>query len=335
VLAKTNESVINISLNEMYFIHNLLNQHLDVVANDSDPIREILSALGPAPPLLPRKDNANVDLKLYDRYKNKEDDNPQTEQIYTETKHLLFAVLKSLPNLPQGVKDDFNATLEEAANYGRLTKDGALIQQVENIKKNCKILVEKGILRPDDNYAKLRKDAAQEFIHYEQEILRIKDLYDKLVVVLNSLNEHTKFLRQTAEAYKQYLDNVRENCSGGKNVKEVKKKTDKNEKKGSNKAYKYSHAQLDKDGIIIESEVPNDSRRASIFFVFTSPAAGVFEASVLYKTKHILDIKFQLDDLLEKQHNNQQELETDFLKLNLNLLVHFLNKLFIADHQSK
>jgi len=91
---------------------------------------------------------------------------------------------------------------------------------------------------------------------------------------------------------------------------------------------------LDKDGIIIESEVPNDSRRASIFFVFTSPAAGVFEASVLYKTKHILDIKFQLDDLLEKQHNNQQEMETDFLKLNLNLLIHFLNKLFIAD-QSK
>lgn len=61
-------------------------------------------------------------------------------------------------------------------------------------------------------------------------------------------------------------------------------------------------------------------RRSNIFFSFTSTTPGVFDIAVLYKSRNISDMRLQLDDLLERQHNNNLELETDFMKLNVNLV---------------
>jgi len=96
-------------------------------------------------------------------------------------------------------------------------------------------------------------------------------------------------------------------------------------KKGS---HKFSHAQLEKDGVIVASEVPEE-KRSSIFFSFSSSSPGVFEVLVMYKSRVISEMSLQLDELLEKQHNNNVELETDFLRLNVNLLIYLLNKTFI------
>jgi len=73
-----------------------------------------------------------------------------------------------------------------------------------------------------------------------------------------------------------------------------------------------------------------DERRSNIFFSFASPNPGTFSVTVLYKSRVISEMSLQLDELLERQSNNSFELETDFLKLNVNLLVYLLNKTFIA-----
>ncbi len=71
-------------------------------------------------------------------------------------------------------------------------------------------------------------------------------------------------------------------------------------------------------------------RRSNIFFSFSMISPGLFGVAVLYKIRHISEMKLQLDDLLERQHNNNLELETEFLKLNVNLLIFLLNKLFMS-----
>jgi Ras GTPase-activating-like protein IQGAP2/3 len=67
-LGRNKDPVINISLNEMYFIHGLLQSKLAQIAPDAAGsdlhLHRILKDLGPAPPQLPRKENANTDLKL-------------------------------------------------------------------------------------------------------------------------------------------------------------------------------------------------------------------------------------------------------------------------------
>ena len=51
---------------------------------------------------------------------------------------------------------------------------------------------------------------------------------------------------------------------------------------------------------------------------------------VMFGRRHIAKLQLQLDDLLEKQHLGQLEYETDFLKLNVNLLIYLLNRDFVS-----
>mmetsp|Transcript_371 Transcript_371/g.457 ORF Transcript_371/g.457 Transcript_371/m.457 type:complete len:780 (+) Transcript_371:7-2346(+) len=343
-LGKTGENVINISLNEMYFIHSLLNQHINTLAPDPNGVdsafHRILKELGPAPPQLPRKENANVDLKLENHFlaSDSADGEPELtpEQIYTETKYLLFSIIKSLPQLNnQQNQDNIKALLKQAQQYAVQRKNKELGQMIDTILKNCERLVKAGVLKESDGYAQLRKDAMEELLNYEQQITKTKSDVGTLTSVLNNINEHNQFLQQQLEAYKEYLGNVRQNCSSkkagsSKSKKEkTKSKSKSKSKKGKIGPFKFSHSALEKDGIIIESEVPND-RRSSIYFSFSSSTPGVFDVLVLYKSRHISDIRLQLDDLLERQHVNQLEYETDFLKLNVNLLIYLLNKHFLS-----
>lgn len=61
-------------------------------------------------------------------------------------------------------------------------------------------------------------------------------------------------------------------------------------------------------------------RRAHIYFSFALISPGLFGITVLYKNRNISEMKLQLDDLLERQQNNNLELETEFLKLNVNMV---------------
>lgn len=331
-LGKTEETYINISLNEMYFVHALLNEHIDILEQDDNngPLRRILAELGAAPPQMPRKENANVDLKLDDSYIDKSEDpheiNPDT--IYQDTKYLLFNIIKQTPTIGAQMANDIDAILNEAGQYARQKRNGALLAQVEKVRSNCKQLVKMGRLNKANNYAQLRRDAVQELIHYEEQISRSAADYERLRSVLNNIREHNKFLQQQFEAYKEYLENVRANCTSKKGNTKPQKRT-KAEKRNRKGPFKFSHVTLEKDGIIIESEVPQE-RRSNIFFSFTSPSPGVFDVAVMYKSRGISEIRLQLDDLLEKQQNNDLEFETDFLKMNINLLIYLLNKLFIS-----
>ena len=65
--------------------------------------------------------------------------------------------------------------------------------------------------------------------------------------------------------------------------------------------YRFTHAQLEKEGIIVESNVP-DNRRPNIYFNITSPTPGTFIIALHYKgrEKAILEMDLKIDDLLEK-----------------------------------
>jgi len=285
-----------------------------------------LNELGSAPPQLPRKDNANVDLVLLNRYQDAaeatDSSEVKPEQIYTETKYLLFTTMRSLPSLSNKAENDIRVVLEEAQKFAMDKKDFKLAEKIKKIHSNCKKLVAEGIISEEDNYAKLRKDTVQELLDYESQIQKTNSDLIRLKAVLKSIHDQNEFLKQQYEAYKEYLANVRQNCSS--TPKQAK--ASKSVKKGP---FKFSHVKLQQDGVIIESEVPEE-RRSSIFFSFSSSMPGIFDVTVMYKSRNISEMKLHLDDLLERQHNNNLELETDFLKLNVNLLIFLLNKTFMS-----
>ena len=328
-------NTINITLNEIYFIHGLLVQHQENLkrSSSSNPLHDILKELGPAPPQLPRKDNVNIELPLINRYEGTESTDSHTikpEQLYHETKYLLFTIIKSLPqqSLEEDMKKDLKKVLTEASKYAMEKKDFKLVEKVKKIIGNIKKLVDDNIISDSDNFAKLRKDTVQELVNYEAQIEKTMNDKSKLTQVLQNIHEHNEFLKQQHDFYKQYLNNVRPKCSTNSKEKSSKDKKGPVVKKGKGPV-KYSHSQLQKDCVIIESDVPEE-RRKDFYFSFSAGTQGFFIVSVSYKGREISEMKLQLDDLLERQHNNNLEMEVEFLKLNVNMLIFLLNKTFMG-----
>ncbi|KAI9483566.1 MAG: Rho GTPase activation protein [Benjaminiella poitrasii] len=102
-----------------------------------------------------------------------------------------------------------------------------------------------------------------------------------------------------------------------------------NKKKTPNGPFKFTHQQLEKEGVLVESEVP-DYRRANIYLMIQSPIAGTFIISLHYKgrEKPILEIDLKLDDLLERQKEQIKCLDLEYVKLNVNKTIQLINKSF-------
>eukprot|EP01087_Luapelamoeba_hula_P013930 TRINITY_DN4018_c0_g1_i1.p1 TRINITY_DN4018_c0_g1~~TRINITY_DN4018_c0_g1_i1.p1 ORF type:complete len:787 (-),score=140.16 TRINITY_DN4018_c0_g1_i1:88-2448(-) len=348
-LSKTEENSINISLNELYFIHDLLVVHLnELIRGMQDPLVDLLKQLGDAPPQVPRKDNANIDLVLHDRSKDADTDTASNkltpEQIYAETKFLLFTIIKALPsdNSALSSKQTVEETLNSAKKYAQQINNKALMDSVSRIQRNCTELVEVGYLKGDDNYAQLRKDAVQELFNYEEQIEKAKAMLARLHEVLRNIEAHGGFLVDQYEAYKSYLDAVTTQvCSSSGNAGLTKAGSSSGVGTGSTKSrkpskddkkslgpFKYSYSELEKMGIIKESEIPKD-KRPNMQFQFSSTGPGVFLVSVSWRSRTVQVLPLELADLLERKQEGRLDFDTDFMKLDVNLLLFLLNKHFV------
>ncbi|KAI8967074.1 Rho GTPase activation protein [Mycotypha africana] len=95
--------------------------------------------------------------------------------------------------------------------------------------------------------------------------------------------------------------------------------------------YKYSYYQLEKEGIITETEIP-PTRRHHMYLTLCSPMPGTFIIALHYKgrDKPVLEIDLKLDDLLEKQQDHIKTLDLEYAKLNVSKTLQLFNKLFLA-----
>jgi Ras GTPase-activating-like protein IQGAP2/3 len=294
---------------------------------DDDRVKRFLQDLGPAPPQLPRAENSNVELLLKG---NANEGMPRSDffalfakfcetdgqkslrpdQLYSETKYLLFTVLKAMPEISTK-GDDLRGVLREIHQYANKLKDVELTGKVKRIISNCNQLVDEDILRAEDNYLNLRRDTYQEVINYEARIRVIQEDQVRLQKVLDAIRKHNDFLQNQYEAYQEYLENVRKSCeledSKGKKSSKKEKKSSRARSASATKKgpFKFSHAQLQRDGIIIESGAPEErfpcsfvvcfshlSRRSNIFFEFSSESPGIYDVKVVYRARSISSVRF-------------------------------------------
>ena len=129
--------------------------------------KKLVQEIGNAPAQLPRKDNANVDLELDKSVKRgAEGEGACTaDQIYAETKYLLFFVLKSIPNTANMENATIDDILEHATRHAKQKSIHTLHESVQRIRENCKVLVQEKLLTPEDDYALLRRDAVAVIFH--------------------------------------------------------------------------------------------------------------------------------------------------------------------------
>lgn len=323
---------LNITLNEMYNTHDLLIRYADqlgINASESDHMKIILNELGPAPKQLPRNENKPIQLPLFSRWETPINDEltkqmqgqrlSPNEILYQETKTLLVQILRSIPpmkNRPLSLQ----AVVEAAIT----SRNANVLKKGQKAQENFKKLEQEGVISSADNYAALTAEVAQELMDLEKLREKVNTELESLESVFATIRDHNNYLRSQLESYRAYLQNVRMQSGSANNRS--------NNKKGPQYMgpFKFTHSQLEKDGVIIESDVP-ENRRNNIYFNFMSPIPGSFVIALHYKgrDKAILELDLKLDDLLEKQQVNDQTLDLEYVQFNVNKMLHLLNKTFL------
>ncbi|KAH9949914.1 Rho GTPase activation protein [Amylocystis lapponica] len=324
--------MINITLNELYNTHSLILQHVEVLSpNDKQHLRILTDELGAAPSQVPRKENRTLELSLYSRWETPIQDIQSALMDSVSSNDMLYMETKSIFVHGDQRPHNLAAIAERAAT----TKDATLVRKGIKVKEMLRELEEQKIVDRSDGYKLMQEEVAAELVHLGN--LREKVLLEtkSLEAVYKTICDHNNYLRGQLEQYKAYLQNVRltsskdKGSTTGVGVVTVGGKEKKPSKPVVHGPYRFTHAQLEKEGIIVESNVP-DNRRPNIYFNFTSPTPGTFIIALHYKgrEKAILEMDLNIDDLLEKQKDNKHLLDLEYVQLNVPKVLGLLNKIF-------
>lgn len=268
-----------ITLNEVYATHSLLEKHSAALAKDDNShLNLILHELGPAPAQLPRKENRAINLPLFSKWDTAIDDLTtalditQEEVYFMEAKATFVQIMRSLP--PNSSVARRPLRLDRVAEaVATLKNDAIIVQKGNRSMELLSQLQELGVIHKSDQFSLLRDEVEQELVHLSSLKEKVTEETKKLEEVYRTIRDHNSYLVSQLETYKSYLHNVRSQSEG---------KTRKQQKQQVLGPYKFTHQQLEKEGVIQKSNVP-ENRRANIFFNFTSPLPGTFVISLHYK----------------------------------------------------
>ncbi|KAE8348607.1 putative GTPase activating protein Sar1 [Aspergillus coremiiformis] len=317
---------LQITLNEMYATHALLEKHSAALAQDQHThLHELLYELGTAPSQVPRKENRTITVPLFSRWETALDDLTsalditQEEVFFMEAKSTFVQILRSLPSNSVVARRPLRLDrIAEAA--ATLKNDGVMVRKGIRTMELLSQLQEMGVIDRSDEFSLLRDEVEQELVHLGSLKEKVLDETKKLEEVFATIRDHNAYLVGQLETYKSYLHNVRSQSEG------KQRKQQKHQELGP---YKFTHQQLEKEGVIRKSNVP-ENRRANIYFMFKSPLPGTFVISLHYKgrARGLLELDLKLDDLLEMQKDNLEDLDLEYVQFNVSKVLMLLNKRF-------
>ncbi|OBT47995.1 hypothetical protein VE00_01666 [Pseudogymnoascus sp. WSF 3629] len=317
---------LSITLNEVYATHTLLDKHrVELNKDDNSHLAVILSELGPAPAQLPRKDNRAINLPLFSKWETAIDDLTaalditQEEVFFMEAKSTFVQIMRSIPGNPHVARRPLR--LEKVADAAATSRnDAVMVRKGIRAMELLSQLQEMRVIDRVDGFATLRDEIEQELHHLGSLKDGVVLETEKLDEVFKTIRDHNTYLVNQLETYKSYLHNVRGQAEGTRRKQQQQKVLG---------PYKFTHQQLEKEGVIQKSNVP-DNRRANIYFNFTSPLPGTFVISLHYKGRNrgLLELDLKLDDLLEMQKDGQEELDLEYVQFNVPKVLALLNKRF-------
>ncbi|KKZ63654.1 IQ domain-containing protein containing GTPase activating protein [[Emmonsia] crescens] len=318
---------LQITLNEVYATHALLDKHCSALAaqDQHSHLGHLLQELGPAPPQLPRKENRAINLPLFSKWETAIDDLTsalditQEEVYFMEAKSTFVQIMRSLPHNTSVTRRPLRLDrIAEAA--ATLKNDAVMVRKGIRTMELLSQLQELGVIDRSDDFSLLRDEVEQELVHLGSLKEKVIEETRKLDEVFRTIRDHNAYLVGQLETYKSYLHNVRSQSEG------KQRKQQKHQELGP---YKFTHQQLEKEGVIRKSNVP-ENRRANIYFMFKSPLPGTFVISLHYKgrARGLLELDLKLDDLLEMQKDNQEDLDLEYVQFNVSRVLSLLNKRF-------
>lgn len=271
---------LSITLNEVYATHGLLEKYSSAFSkNESNHVNVLLQELGAAPVQLPRKENRTISLPLYSKWEHAIDDLTaalditQEEVYFMEAKTTFIQILRSFPTTSSVHRRPLRLD-KIAESAGTMRNDAIMVKKGIRSMELLSQLQDLGVIDKADGFSQLRDEVESEVSRLGSLKEKVMEETKKLEEVYRTIRDHNQYLVTQLETYKSYLHNVRGQSEG--------KTRSGKQKVQSLGPYKFTHQQLEKEGVIQKSNVP-ENRRANIFFNFTSPLPGTFVISLHYK----------------------------------------------------
>ena len=180
--------------------------------------------------------------------------------LYMETKSIFVQLVRSMPAVADKRPYNLPAIAERAAT----TKDATLVRRGIKVKEMLRELEEQKIVDRSDGYRLMEEEVAAELVHLGNMREKVVMEMRSLEAVYKTICDHNNYMRSQLEQYKAYLQNVRLTASKDKGsttgvgVVTVGGKEKKPVKPTVLGPYRFTHAQLEKEGIIVESNVPDN-----------------------------------------------------------------------------
>lgn len=191
----------------------------------------------------------------------------QNDINYMEAKSIFVQLLRSIPALSDKRPIDLPVLAERAAT----SKDPVLVRRGIKVQALLSELDTAGVVDRADEYRIMQDEVAAEMVHLGNAKEKVVLETRSLEAVYKTICDHNNYLRGQLEQYKAYLQNVRltsgkdSKGGGGVGVVTVNGKEKKQVKNQVLGPYRYTHAQFEKEGIIVESNVP-ENRWVVCFF---------------------------------------------------------------------
>lgn len=200
-------------------------------------------------------------------------------------------------------------------------------------------------IKKEDNYQAMLNIIGKELRNKNaQREVRISEI-KKLKRTIDNLNQKEDYLLSQKDTYNNYIDMCRTQLNSNKKPKSkptifsrqyyYMKKLEKEGKVPQFGSYQYTAEQLYKRGVLVSIEGISQKMYGAIKFTISSDEAGVFTIvakTIASKIFDPIEITITLDELLQAKYDEIQVLSIsdDTAKVNVNLLLHLINKKFYA-----
>ncbi|KAG2377527.1 hypothetical protein C9374_009043 [Naegleria lovaniensis] len=282
-----------------------------------------LNKFGPPPDFLSPKANYYFNLKLKNPSQIIEKEEglvPST--VKKQVKDLLSTILRDLPSLPQ---DEIQYTINDVLVAGE-----TLCNERQNweFAKRIRTALE----QLDTLQQQITDEERKEFdtilireIYEELDTKRLmrKTLKKKLQVltsVLGDVNEKREALKNQLNMYNTYFTNTL-----SKTFKPSDPSTSDGRQVGP---FTFKFSELEKKGVIANSTLASPIKKL-VKIQISSTKPGIFVVVVNATGAVAIKSELDLNELLEKQANEDNFLDFDSVTLNIPMLIHLLNKLFV------
>jgi len=315
-LTHQTKPVISISLHEIYNTHRLLTKHLEQLAPEKeDPLRQILVDLGPAPEA-PKEgeaeDDREIQLTLTNRFKVEVEEESEIQKLYAETKELVIPILRLVPIQNTIQKLNLMDILEYGIKHATENNNRDLSTKINQVLESLGRLEKEELVSKEDNYESFIHDVALEVANRSAIREQQRKEIIRLTNTLDNLTKYEGFVSEKINNYKDYVDAC---------IKQTYNAT------AAKKSFKFSYKELQKRGVILDSEVPTLSRGKTTFSIScTQP--GAYEVKAKIAGVRVETMELKLDDLLERQFNHVDRLELDQITLDVNMTIFLLNEKF-------